>query len=124
MRTKADAVVIGGGIIGVAVAFYLARKKFGQVVLVEKEPFTGAGSTTKAAGGIRAQFSTKTNIEMSMLSEKMFANFKEETGSKLSLTRSATSSSCRMMLMSKPIPSIMNYNVPSASMSSCSSPAR
>lgn len=81
MRTKADAVVIGGGIIGVAVAFYLARKKFGQVVLVEKEPFTGAGSTTKAAGGIRAQFSTKTNIEMSMLSEKMFANFKEETGS-------------------------------------------
>ncbi len=81
MRTKADAVVIGGGIIGVAVAFYLAKKKFGQVVLVEKEPFTGAGSTTKAAGGIRAQFATKSNIEMSMLSEKMFANFKEETGS-------------------------------------------
>ncbi len=81
MRTKADAVIIGGGIIGVAVAFYLAKKKFGQIVLVEKEPFTGAGSTTKAAGGIRAQFSTKTNIEMSMLSEKMFANFKEETGS-------------------------------------------
>lgn len=81
MRTKADAVIIGGGIIGVAVAFYLAKRKFGQIVLVEKEPFTGAGSTTKAAGGIRAQFSTKTNIEMSMLSEKMFANFKEETGS-------------------------------------------
>jgi sarcosine oxidase subunit beta len=81
MRTKADAVVIGGGIIGVAVAFYLAKKKFGQVVLVEKEPFTGAGSTTKAAGGIRAQFATKSNIEMSMLSEKMFVNFKEETGS-------------------------------------------
>ena len=81
MRTKADAVVIGGGIIGVAVAFYLAKKKYGQVVLVEKELFTGAGSTTKAAGGIRAQFSTKTNIEMSMLSEKMFLNFKEETGS-------------------------------------------
>lgn len=81
MRTKADVVVIGGGIIGVAVAFYLAKKKYGQIVLVEKEPFTGAGSTTKAAGGIRAQFSTKTNIEMSMLSEKMFVNFKEETGS-------------------------------------------
>ncbi|HWR83497.1 MAG TPA: FAD-dependent oxidoreductase, partial [Candidatus Deferrimicrobium sp.] len=48
---------------------------------VEKEPLLGAGSTSKAAGGIRAQFSTKVNIEMSMLSEQIFSRFKEETGS-------------------------------------------
>jgi sarcosine oxidase subunit beta len=80
MRTKADAVIIGGGIIGVAVAFYLAKAKYGQIVLVEKDRFLGAGSTSKAAGGIRAQFSTKVNIEMSMLSEKLFCRFKEDTG--------------------------------------------
>jgi sarcosine oxidase subunit beta len=80
MRTKADAVVIGGGIIGVAVAFYLARKKYGQIVILEKELFLGSGSTAKAAGGIRAQFSNKANIEMSMLSEQFFAQFEEETG--------------------------------------------
>ncbi len=63
-----------------AVAFYLARRKFGQIVVLEKEPLLGSGSTSKAAGGIRAQFSTRVNIEMSMLSEQCFRNFKDETG--------------------------------------------
>jgi len=80
MLEKADAVVVGGGIIGVSVAFYLAREKYGQVVLLEKETLLGTGATCKAAGGIRAQFSDKTNIQMSMLSEEIFARFKDETG--------------------------------------------
>lgn len=81
MRNTADAVIIGGGIIGLAVAFYLAREKYGQIVVLEKERLLGAGATSKAAGGIRAQFSSKENIEMSMLSEKLLVNFKEDTGS-------------------------------------------
>ena len=80
MRNKADAVVIGGGIIGMATAFYLAKAKYGRIVLLEKESLTGTHSTSKAAGGIRAQFSNKINIEMSMLSEKLFCRFKEDTG--------------------------------------------
>ncbi len=80
MRDKADVVIIGGGIIGVSVAFYMARADYGRIVLVEKESFLGSGATSKAAGGIRAQFSTKENIQMSMLSEKLFKNFKEDTG--------------------------------------------
>jgi len=81
MGTKADAVIIGGGIIGMAVAFHLAREKYGKIILLEKEQFLGSWSTSKAAGGIRAQFSSKVNIEMSMLSEKLFCRFKEDTGS-------------------------------------------
>lgn len=81
MRNTADAVIIGGGIIGMAVAFYLSREKFGNIVLVEKEALLGTGATAKAAGGIRAQFVTEDNIRMSMLSEKLFNSFKEDTGS-------------------------------------------
>lgn len=80
MRNSADAIIIGGGMIGMSVAFYLSRANFGQVVLLEKEALPGMGATSKAAGGIRAQFTTRENIEMSMLSEKIFARFKEETG--------------------------------------------
>jgi len=81
LSTKADAVIIGGGIIGVAVAFYLARQKYGRILHLEKEQLLGTGSTSKAAGGIRAQFSNKSNIQLSMLSEKLFCQFKEDTGS-------------------------------------------
>jgi sarcosine oxidase subunit beta len=80
MTKTADAVIIGGGVIGLSTAFQLARHKFGKVVLVEKEMFLGTGSTGKCAGGVRAQFSTRINIEMSMKSEDMLVRFEEETG--------------------------------------------
>ncbi len=80
MTGNADVVVIGGGIIGLSTAFNLARLKYGKVVVLEKEMFLGSGATSKCAGGIRAQFFSKTNIEMSMKSEEILANFNEITG--------------------------------------------
>jgi sarcosine oxidase subunit beta len=80
MQNTADAVIIGGGILGASVAFHLAKANYGNIVLVEKEPLMGSGATAKAAGGIRAQFVTKENIQMSMLSEELFKSFKDDTG--------------------------------------------
>lgn len=81
MRSGADVVIIGGGIIGFSVAFHLAKMNFSQIMLLEKEAMIGEGSTSKAAGGIRAQFAQRVNVEMSMMSEKFFKRFKQETGS-------------------------------------------
>src|SRR3989304_7956875 len=78
MKSAADVVVIGAGIIGASVAYNLAKKGIKEVVLVEKEPFFAACSTGKAAGGIRAQFSTEINVKISMLSQKIFERFQEE----------------------------------------------
>lgn len=80
MTKSADVVIVGGGILGLATAYELARRKFGKIVILEKELFLGAGATSKCAGGIRAQFTTRVNIEMSMLSEKVLANFEDEVG--------------------------------------------
>jgi len=80
MNKTADVVVIGGGIIGLSAAFQLARMNYGNVVVVDKEMFLGTGATAKCAGGIRAQFSTRINIEMSMKSEEMLVNFEKENG--------------------------------------------
>jgi sarcosine oxidase, subunit beta len=77
---RAHTVVIGGGIIGIATAFELARRQAGKVVLVERETLLGTGATARCAGGIRAQFSSEINCRISQLSEQIFMNFEAEVG--------------------------------------------
>ncbi len=74
----APVVVIGAGCIGASVAYHLGRRGVRGVVVLEKEPFAGAGSTSKAAGGVRAQFSTPVNVQISMRSIAHLERFREE----------------------------------------------
>ena len=60
---RAAVVIIGGGVIGVSTAYQLAAAGVTDVVLVDTGAF-GSGSTCKAAGGVRAQFSDRVNIEL------------------------------------------------------------
>lgn len=79
MGKSADIVIIGGGIIGVSIAYHLAQKKAGKILLFEKGQL-GEGSTSRCVGGIRAQFSTEINIRFSLESMKTFEQFEEEFG--------------------------------------------
>ncbi len=79
MEKTADVVVVGGGIIGLSIAYYLASKKAGRIVLFEKGQL-GEGSTSRCAGGIRTQFSTEVNIRFSLESLKTFEQFKDQFG--------------------------------------------
>ncbi len=80
MSKSYDAIIVGGGIIGLATAFNLAKLEFGKILVLEKELFVGSGATAKCAGGIRAQFFSKVNIEVSMKSIEIFEKFEEITG--------------------------------------------
>ena len=66
-RDHADVVIVGGAIIGSAVATFLAlRPDFdGRIVVVERDPSFQTSSTTLSAASIRLQFSTPLNIEIS-----------------------------------------------------------
>ncbi|MBI1799047.1 MAG: FAD-binding oxidoreductase [Candidatus Eisenbacteria bacterium] len=75
---SAPVVVIGAGCIGASIAYHLGRRGVRDVVVIEKEPFAGAGSTGKAAGGIRAQFSSPINVLISMRSIEAYERFAEE----------------------------------------------
>jgi len=79
MEKTADVVIIGGGIIGLSIAYHLALKKAGRIVLLEKGQL-GEGSTSRCVGGIRTQFSTEINIRFSLESLKTFERFKDEFG--------------------------------------------
>jgi sarcosine oxidase, subunit beta len=78
MSESYDAVIIGGGIIGAAVAYHLAKKNYGRIAVVEKDQYLGNCSTAKCAGGIRAQFSSEVNVRMSLLSEDRFETFAQD----------------------------------------------
>ena len=68
-----DIVIVGGGIIGASVAYHLLeRDPRLKVVLLEKEAEVGLGSTSKATGGVRHQFSTEPNIRLTQLSYRYF----------------------------------------------------
>src|SRR3990172_749881 len=79
MEKTADVVVIGGGVIGLSIAYPLALKKAGRIVLLEKGQL-GEGSTSRCVGGIRSQFSTEINLRFSLESVKTFERFEEEFG--------------------------------------------
>jgi sarcosine oxidase subunit beta len=75
--------IIGAGIIGTSVAYHLARRGERDVVVLEREAAPGMGSTAAAAGGIRAQFGSDINIELSRLSIAAFERFNEELGAQV-----------------------------------------
>jgi sarcosine oxidase subunit beta len=74
---KTDVLIIGGGIIGTSIAYYLCKKGVNDILLLEKS-LLGSGATGKCVGGIRTQFSTRINIEFSRLSRKVFDQFELE----------------------------------------------
>ena len=87
MKTTADVVVIGGGIMGASTAYHLAARGCTDVVVLESAEMFGLGSTGLNAGGIRYQFATKVNVELSKRSIGMMERFADEMGQEVGLRR-------------------------------------
>jgi sarcosine oxidase subunit beta len=76
----AEVVIIGGGIVGSSIAYHLTAAGCSNVLVIERETAQGKGSTGKSMGGVRAQFSTPVNIQMSLYSIPFYASFEERLG--------------------------------------------
>ncbi len=77
--TTAEAVIIGAGIMGCSIAYHLAERGVRDIVVLERDQI-GRGATADAAGGIRLQFSTETNIRLSQISLEYWEQFEERFG--------------------------------------------
>lgn len=76
---SASVVIIGGGIIGASIAWHLAKAGVKDVLVVESSEM-GSGSSAKPLGGVRANFSDPSNIELGRRSLEAFERFSEDFG--------------------------------------------
>ncbi|WP_022727860.1 NAD(P)/FAD-dependent oxidoreductase [Fodinicurvata sediminis] len=74
-----DVVIVGGGVIGSAVAYFLlADPDFqGRVAVVERDPTYQTGATARSAGSIRQQFSTAVNVRISQYGAHFLRNISD-----------------------------------------------
>jgi FAD-dependent oxidoreductase domain-containing protein 1 len=74
-----DVIIVGGGIIGSATAYYLVKNDDKlKVAVVERDPTYERASTTLSMANIRIQFSLKENIEVSKYAFEILDRFEEE----------------------------------------------
>jgi len=78
MAERADALIIGGGVIGASLAYHLTLRGLKPVVF--DSGLLGSGNTGRSAGGIRAQFTTEINIKLSLYSIAFYERFREILG--------------------------------------------
>lgn len=76
----AEVVIVGGGIVGSSIAYHLTAAGCQDVLVIERESQQGKGSTGKSMGGVRAQFATPMNIQMSLYSIPFYAGFDDRLG--------------------------------------------
>jgi sarcosine oxidase, subunit beta len=82
LPSSASVVVIGGGVVGLSSAYHLARAGVRDVVLLDRGAL-GSGSTCRAAGGVRAQFSDPVNIALGARSLETFRDFPARFGQEI-----------------------------------------
>lgn len=85
MAERADAVVVGGGVMGTSAAFRLAQAGL-DVVLCERGRL-GGGSSGKPVGGVRAQFSSEVNVALAARSLRAYARFADDMGADIGFRR-------------------------------------
>ena len=85
LPAQVDVVIVGGGVMGTSAAFHLAEAGV-RVALCEKNDLA-SGSTSKAAGGVRANFSDEFNVALGARSLELFADFKNRPGYEIDLHR-------------------------------------
>ncbi len=76
---RAEAIIIGAGVVGTSIAYHLAARGLTDIVVLERNRIA-QGASGDGAGGFRQQFSTAINVQMTQLSLPYFLNAPERLG--------------------------------------------
>jgi len=79
LPASAEIVIIGGGVIGLSIAYYLAKRGLEDVVVVERG-YLAEGASGRNGGGVRQQWSTELNIRLMQESVELCRRFAVDLG--------------------------------------------
>jgi glycine/D-amino acid oxidase-like deaminating enzyme len=82
----ADVVVIGGGVMGTSIAFNLARRRAGRVLLLEKGTVC-SGTSAKSSAIVRTHYTTRPTAQMALLARGIFERWADEVGGEAGFVR-------------------------------------
>jgi sarcosine oxidase subunit beta len=86
MAVQTDFLIVGGGVMGVSMAWHLAQRKAGRVMLLEKS-YLGAGSSGKSGAIVRQHYSNRLTAAMARQSLRVYEKFDDVVGGPPVFTR-------------------------------------
>ena len=75
----ADIVILGAGVMGTSIAFHLAKRNTGRIVILDKN-HVGRGGSGRSSALVRMHYSFPPEVELALISLRMFQNWQEEVG--------------------------------------------
>lgn len=77
--TTADIIILGAGVMGASIAFHLAQRGAGHIVVLDKD-HAGQGSSSRSSALVRMHYSFPPEVELAVKSLEMFQSWKELLG--------------------------------------------
>jgi sarcosine oxidase, subunit beta len=75
----ADVVILGAGVMGTSIAFHLAKRKAGKIVVIDKG-HVGRGGSGRSSALIRMHYSFPAEVELALISLRTFQHWQEVVG--------------------------------------------
>ncbi len=75
----ADVVILGAGVMGTSIAFYLAKRKAGKIVVLDKD-HVGRGGSGRSSALIRMHYTFPPEVQLALASLEIFQNWQEVVG--------------------------------------------
>lgn len=75
----AEIVIVGAGVMGASIAFHLARRQAGSIVVIDKD-HVGRGASGRSSALIRMHYSFPPEVQLAVVSLHMFQHWREVVG--------------------------------------------
>jgi len=75
----ADFIILGAGVMGASIAFHLARRNAGRILVIDRE-HAGSGGSGRSSALVRMHYSFPPEVELALISLKIFHNWRDIVG--------------------------------------------